>query len=67
MPQLYTSGEKASSTQSIGGRIKGRDIQDQSQHSSDKQKNPCYGCKLLMNLEFNEISKYDLDLQYAKW
>ena len=42
MPQLYTTGEKASSTQSIGGRLRGREIQGQSQHSSDKQKNLCY-------------------------
>jgi len=66
MPQLYTTGEKASSTQSIGGRLRGRWVQGQSQHSSNKQKNPCYCCELMMNLEFNEISKYDLDLQYAK-
>ena len=32
-------------------------VQGQSQHSSDKQKNLFYCCELIMNLEFNEISK----------
>jgi hypothetical protein len=66
MPQVYTNGEKTSSNQSTGGRLRGKGVQGQSQHSSEKQKNPCNCCELMRNLEFHEISIYDLDLQYAK-
>lgn len=66
MPQVYTNGEKASSNQSTGGRLRGKGVQGQSQHSSEKQETPCY-CFEVMNLEFHKISIYDLDLQYAKW
>jgi len=66
MPQLYITGEKASSTQSIGGRLRERGFRANLNTVVTNRK-ICYCCELMMNLEFNEISKYDLDVQYTKW